>query len=173
MQYDRVCGFFNDIEKQGQEIAVGGAVEHSQGYFIKPTIIDNPSETSRIVLEEPFGTAPFLPKQEELVQYIGFAANRHAGPIIPIMRWSTEADVINRANNTQMGLGASVWTNDMQQGDRIARQLEAGNVWVNSHLEVSPAFPFGGHKQSGIGLELGVAGLKSFCNTQTLFLKEP
>ncbi|KAE9365425.1 aldehyde dehydrogenase [Stipitochalara longipes BDJ] len=148
MQYDRVRGFFDDIEKEGQRVAVGGIIEKSTGYFIKPTIIDNPAETSRLVLEEPFG------------------------PILPIMPWSTEDEVIERANNTQMGLGASVWTKDMVQGERIAQQLEAGNVWVNAHLEVAPAFPFGGHKQSGIGTEWGTAGLKSFYNTQTLYVKK-
>lgn len=95
------------------------------------------------------------------------------GPILPIMPWSTEDEVISRANNTQMGLGASVWTEDMEQGERIASQLEAGNVWVNTHLEVSPSFPFGGHKHSGIGTEYGRAGLMTFYNTQTLYLRKP
>ena len=71
-----------------------------------------------------------------------------------------------------MGLGASVWTRNLEQGRRIAEQIESGNVWINTHLEVSPHAAFGGHKQSGIGSEWGISGLKAFCNMQTLFLEK-
>lgn len=94
------------------------------------------------------------------------------GPIVPILSWSDESEVVARANNTKMGLGASVWTRDLAQGKRIAEQLEAGSVWVNSHMEVNPNAAFGGHKQSGIGSEWGLNGLKAFCNAQTLFLEK-
>jgi acyl-CoA reductase-like NAD-dependent aldehyde dehydrogenase len=117
------------------------------GYFIPPTIIDNPPETSRIVQEEPFA------------------------PILPILRWSDEADVIARANASEMGLGASVWSKDLHRARRIADQLEAGNIWVNTHFEVEPFAPFGGHKASGIGTEWGVQGLTQFCNSQTVVIK--
>jgi len=148
MQYERVQGFFNDVEKEGMKVAVGGKVPDSAGYFISPTIIDNPKEDSRLVIEEPFG------------------------PILPIMPWSDEDDVIARANNTRMGLGASVWSSDLDEAARIAKQLDAGSVWVNSHLQVGPTFSFGGHKESGIGSEWGIGGLKAFCNVQTLFFKK-
>lgn len=110
MQFDKVSSLFSDIEKTGQKVAVGGKIENSGGYFITPTIIDNPSDDSRIVQEEPFG------------------------PILPILKWSDEAEVIERANNTDMGLGASIWTTDMEEAERIGRQLEAGSVWTNGHL---------------------------------------
>lgn len=71
-----------------------------------------------------------------------------------------------------MGLGASVWSSDLDEAARIAKQLDAGSVWVNAHLEVGPIFPFGGHKESGLGSEWGVNGLKQFCNVQTLYLKK-
>lgn len=148
MQYDRVCGFFDDIEKQGYKVAVGGkSTESTGGYFINPTIIDNPDENSRIVVEEPFG------------------------PILPLLKWSTEDEVIERANNTDMGLGASVWSSDLEEAERIGRQLDAGNIWVNTHFELNPSTTFGGHKSSGLGTEWGVSGLKQFCNSQTLYLK--
>ena len=95
-----------------------------------------------------------------------------AGPILPIMPWSDEDDVIARANNTRMGLGASVWSSDLDEAARIAKKLDAGSVWVNSHLQVGPTFAFGGHKESGIGSEWGIGGLKAFCNVQTLFFKK-
>jgi len=148
MQYDRVQGFFDDVEKEGMKVAVGGKSKDSAGYFISPTIIDNPKEDSRLVQEEPFG------------------------PILPILSWSDEDEVIDRANNTRMGLGASVWTTDLEEASRIARRLDAGSVWVNAHLEVGPHFAFGGHKESGIGSEWGVGGLKAFCNVQTLYMKK-
>lgn len=89
--------------------------------------------------------------------------------MFPVLKWDTEEDVIRRANDTDMGLGASVWTRDTAQADRLARKLQAGTVWINSHLELRPDAAFGGHKWSGLGSELGIEGLKSYCNVQTIF----
>ncbi|KAJ0423077.1 Aldehyde/histidinol dehydrogenase [Aspergillus carlsbadensis] len=146
-QYDRVQGFFDDVQQKGMKIAFGGPPADSKGYFINPTIIDRPRDDSRLVTEEQFG------------------------PVIPLLAWSNEEDVIERANNTDMGLGASVWSSDLQEANCIAKRLQAGNVWINTHLDLNPMVPFGGHKQSGIGSEWGTAGLKSYCNIQTLHLK--
>lgn len=129
MQYEKVKTFFSDIKKENWNVAVGGINEEKPGYFINPTIIDKPAEGSRIVTEEPFG------------------------PIVPLLTWNTEEDVIARANDTKMGLGASVWSDDMDEANRIARQLDAGSVWVNTHIELDPNAPFGGHKESGVGYE--------------------
>ncbi|KAK2029942.1 aldehyde dehydrogenase [Colletotrichum zoysiae] len=148
MQYERVKTFFSDIKSQGWKVAVGGEIDTSQGYFITPTIIDRPPEKSRIVVEEPFG------------------------PIVPLLSWKDEDEVIERANDTAMGLGASVWTNDLDKAARVAKQLQAGNVWINTHFELSPLAPFAGHKESGIGAEWGTNGLKGFCNVQTLFFNK-
>ncbi|GKT91841.1 aldehyde dehydrogenase [Colletotrichum tofieldiae] len=148
MQYERVKTFFSDIKTQGWEVAVGGEINTSQGYFITPTIIDRPPEKSRIVVEEPFG------------------------PIVPLLSWREEDEVIERANDTAMGLGASVWTNDLEKAARVAKQIQAGNVWINTHFDLSPLAPFAGHKESGIGAEWGTNGLKGFCNVQTLFLNK-
>ncbi|KIX10526.1 uncharacterized protein Z518_01609 [Rhinocladiella mackenziei CBS 650.93] len=148
MQYERVKTFFSDIEKEKWTVAAGGKNEDKPGYFITPTIIDKPDDDSRIAVEEPFG------------------------PIVPLMTWTDEENVIARANNTKMGLGASVWSDDLDEATRIARQLDAGSVWVNTHLEVDPNAPFGGHKESGIGYEWSIGGLRSFCNVQSLFLKK-
>ncbi|EFR05203.1 betaine aldehyde dehydrogenase [Nannizzia gypsea CBS 118893] len=146
MQYEKVKALMQDINKEGVKSALGGEVKDSEGYFITPTIIDNPPETSRIVTEEPFG------------------------PVLPLLKWVDEDDVIARANNTKTGLGASVWSKDSARAEKIARQLEAGNVWVNTHFDISPKVPVGGHKWSGIGSEFGVSGLKAYCNLQSLWL---
>ena len=125
---------------------VGGVRETSKGYFITPALIDNPPDDSRIVTEEPFG------------------------PIIPMLRWSEENEVLERANSGEHGLGASVWTKDLARGERMARELSAGSVWVNSHFDVAPNVPFGGHKWSGIGSEWGMTGMKSYCNSRSLWI---
>lgn len=148
MQYEKVKGFFADIEKSGQKIAVGGVNEEKPGYFITPTLIDRPDEKSKLATEEPFG------------------------PIVPVMTWNDEEEVIDRANATRMGLGASVWASNIETANRIAKQLEAGSVWVNTHLELDPRAPFGGHKESGLGYEWSTGGLKAYCNAQTLYLKK-
>lgn len=148
MQYEKVKGFFADIEKQGQKVAVGGVNEDKPGYFITPTLIDRPDESSRIATEEPFG------------------------PIVPVMTWKDEDEIIARANNTKMGLGASVWSSNLDRANNIAKQLDAGSVWVNTHLELTPEAPFGGHKESGVGYEWSSGGMKAYCNVQTLYLKK-
>ncbi|KAL2061299.1 hypothetical protein VTL71DRAFT_7572 [Oculimacula yallundae] len=148
MQYERVKGFFSEIEKEKWNVACGGKVEKTNGYFITPTIIDNPADDARIVTEEPFG------------------------PIVPTLSWDDEEEVIERANATNMGLGASVWSSNLEQADKIARQLEAGTVWVNNHFDLSPMAPFGGFKESGLGVELGIGGLKAMCNSQTLMINK-
>jgi acyl-CoA reductase-like NAD-dependent aldehyde dehydrogenase len=98
--------------------------------------------------------------------------NCFTGPILPIMPWSDEAEVIAAANNTRMGLGASVWSSDIWRAERIALQLEAGNVWVNKHFEPLPHAPFGGHKESGVGVEFGLEGLHGMCNVQTINIRK-
>jgi len=150
MQYEKVKGFLEDINPSSWHVAVGArATRRTLGYFIEPTIIDQPPDNSRIVTDEPFG------------------------PTVPLMTWRSEEDVIKRANNTKMGLGASVWSSDLGEATRITRQLEAGSVWINTHQEGSPLAPFGGHKESGVGFEWGgIDGLKSYCNVQALFIRD-
>ena len=71
-----------------------------------------------------------------------------------------------------MGLGASVWSDDLTKAANVAKQLQAGNVWVNTHLDLTPMATFGGHKNSGLGSEWGSAGMKNYCNAQTLYLSK-
>ncbi|KAK8063644.1 hypothetical protein PG996_008296 [Apiospora saccharicola] len=94
------------------------------------------------------------------------------GPIVPLMKWSDEEDVIRRANASLMGLGGSVWSADTARAERMTRQLEAGTVWVNSHFEITPNVAFGGFKESGVGVEQGVDGLKGWCNHQSVWVRK-
>ena len=138
---------YSEIDKCSWTTAFeGGIREASNGYFITPAIIDNPPDDSRIVTEEPFG------------------------PIIPMLKWSDETEVLERANRGEHGLGASVWTKDLVRGERLGRQLSVGSVWINSHFDVAPNVPFGGHKWSGIGSEWGMTGMKEYCNSQSLWI---
>ncbi|CAJ2512376.1 Uu.00g053910.m01.CDS01 [Anthostomella pinea] len=92
-------------------------------------------------------------------------------PVLPVMKWSDETDVINRANGTEFGLGASVWSKDMAQAERITKQLQAGNVWINSHAKIQTSTPFAGHKQSGLGVDMDIEGLKAYCNIQSVYTR--
>lgn len=84
------------------------------------------------------------------------------------MKWSFEGDVIDLANVLNTSLGASAWSKDLDCAQRIMQQLSAGRVWVNSHFDVAPNFPFGGHKKSGIGMEWSIEGFNHYTNTRSL-----
>ncbi|UZP35133.1 hypothetical protein NXS19_002949 [Fusarium pseudograminearum] len=149
MQFDKLQRLYGEIDKQGWKslTSTNGAAKPEKGYHIQPTLIDNPPEDSEIVQTEPFG------------------------PIVPMMKWSDEDDVVARANASNLGLGASVWSKDVPRARRMAEQLEAGSIWVNTHFEVAPNVPFGGHKSSGIGMDWGEVGLKGWCNPQAYWVK--
>ncbi|KAI1391097.1 aldehyde dehydrogenase [Hypoxylon trugodes] len=148
-QYERVKGFFESVEKDQLTVATGGTkpLTDRKGFYLPLTIVDNPPDEAKVVREEQFG------------------------PVLPLMKWSDESDVIQRANDTETGLGASVWTRDEAQATRIAKQLQAGNIWINTHAEIEPIAPFGGYKQSGLRSDYGVEGLKTFCNLQSVYTR--
>ncbi|KAJ4132406.1 hypothetical protein NW754_015222 [Fusarium falciforme] len=146
MQYEKLKDLYASIKTCKWKQALEGRVlADSRGYFVSPSIIDNPPDDSRIVVEEPFG------------------------PIVPILKWADEQEVLDRANDGQCGLGASVWSKDLDRAERMARCLSAGSVWINSHFDVAPNVPFGGHKWSGVGSEWGMTGLKAYCNSRSLW----
>ncbi|KAL1868147.1 hypothetical protein Plec18167_008338 [Paecilomyces lecythidis] len=148
MQFEKAKDLLSSITADKLSVVLGGLFEDSKGYFIHPTIVSNPPHSSRVVQEEPFA------------------------PILPVLKWSNEDDVIEKANAVDTGLGASVWSKDFDRATRMANKLQSGIVWINSHFEVAPNAPFGGHKQSGIGVEWGLSGLLEYCNSQTQWLKE-
>ncbi|KAF2493823.1 aldehyde dehydrogenase [Lophium mytilinum] len=145
MQFDKVKTFFADSKAKGYKFAAGTPdISATKGFFIQPTIIDNPPNDSRIITEEPFG------------------------PIVPTQPWSDLEEVIARANDTNTGLGACVWGKDVAAAEKVALRLEAGSVFVNSWEKPTPQAIFGGHKESGIGGEWGNTGLLSFCNAHVI-----
>ena len=137
MQFDKVKELIEEAKTDGNVIA-GGEVPEQPGYFIRPTIVRDIEEGSRLVDEEQFG------------------------PVLPVMKFSDEKDAVERANATQWGLGGSVWSSDLDKAYALAEKMEAGTIWINKHSELDPTIPFGGSNQSGLGKELGAEGLEEF-----------
>jgi acyl-CoA reductase-like NAD-dependent aldehyde dehydrogenase len=145
MQYEKVRGLVEDVRQyKGVRIFEGGQTFNQTGYFIAPTIIADLGDESRLVAEEQFG------------------------PVLPILKYHNIDEAVRRANNTRFGLGASVWTKDVDRGAQVAVQIEAGTVWINFHGNYEPEIPFGGFKESGVGRELGRQGILSYMEPQII-----
>lgn len=142
MQFDKVSRLVADAKTKGR-VLLGG--EAGDGLFFPPTIIADLTDKDALVYEEQFG------------------------PALPIIKYSDLEDVIQKANSSQNGLGGSVWSNDIEKAKRVARQMECGSVWINKHGMIQPNAPFGGVKQSGIGVEFGEEGLAEYTDIQVVF----
>lgn len=138
-------------EKKEGTVLTGGRIpegeEYAGGNFFEPTLITDVAPDSRLVREEVFG------------------------PVLPIVRVLDLDEAIKEANRTKYGLGASVWTKDIDRIRTAYEGLEAGTVWVNQHLKVAPELPFGGTKESGIGRENGVDALSEYLESKTVMVK--
>lgn len=148
-QYKRVLELIQDAKDNGYKFLIGGEASNVPGYFVPITILDNPPENARIVQEEQFG------------------------PILPLLKFDNLDEVVGRANDSEYGLGASIWSSDIARAQEIATSLQAGTVWINESQHLSPHAAFGGFKQSGIGVEGGQEGVLEFCQAQTVFTRKP
>jgi aldehyde dehydrogenase (NAD+) len=137
-QFDRVMGFLEEAKSQGIEIGAGGGRKGDKGTFVQPTVLVNPDLKSRVYTDEIFG------------------------PVISVRTFKDEEEAIRLANDTQYGLGSTIYTADMARALRVAGQIEAGTVGINSAFAANPQTPFGGWKQSGYGRESGIEGLKNY-----------
>ncbi|KAF2109188.1 aldehyde dehydrogenase-like protein [Lophiotrema nucula] len=146
-QYERVLSYIESGKSEGAKLVAGGEAYKNvggKGFFISPTIFTGVKDDMKIYREEVFG------------------------PFVVISSFKTEEEAIERANDTSYGLGAAVFTQDITKGHRLARLIEAGMVWINSSNDSDIRIPFGGVKQSGIGRELGEAGLAAYTNQKAI-----
>ena len=143
-QYRRLLDMLEDCRSNGLRMATVDAPLPSTGYFIPVTFVDDPPETSRVVIEEAFG------------------------PVLPLLRFTDVEDVVRRVNDSAYGLTASVWSHDIEAARTIADRLECGTVWINEAQRVTPDTPLAGHKQSGLGVENGIDGLLEYTAIQII-----
>ncbi|WP_294336409.1 aldehyde dehydrogenase family protein [uncultured Sphingomonas sp.] len=136
-QFEKVRALLDDAKSRGTVIAGGDPLDRP-GYFIPPTIVRDLDDDAPLVREEQFG------------------------PVLPVLKYSDVDDVIARANDSEFGLGGTVWGRDLARATDVARRIDTGTVWVNQYLAIDANIPFRGSKQSGIGGELGEAGLHEY-----------
>jgi acyl-CoA reductase-like NAD-dependent aldehyde dehydrogenase len=138
----------DDAKTKGASILTGGNSIKRDGFFYEPTIVSQVDHGMKIIKEEVFG------------------------PAAPIIVVNNEEEAIREANNSEFGLGASIWTNNIERGIRLAREVQSGIVSVNEMVRSDPRLPFGGIKHSGIGRELSEIGIKEFVNVKSVVVKD-
>lgn len=148
--YEKVMGYIDLGKQQGARLVYGGNQVQvpgcEGGYFIEPTIFDAQADDLRVVEEEIFG------------------------PVMSVLGFEEEDEVIRRANNTPYGLAAGVFTQNLRRGHRVVEQLEAGMCWINT-FNINPVeIPFGGYKQSGLGRENGLAAIEHYTQLKTVYV---
>jgi len=146
-QFDKVMGYIESGRREGAKLVCGGNRAGDRGYFIEPTVFADVQDGMKIAREEIFG------------------------PVMSIIPFQNLDEVVERANRTDYGLAAAVWTRDIEKAHAIANSVRAGTVWVNCYNVLDSRAPFGGFKQSGIGRELGEYGLQQYTEVKTVIVK--
>ncbi|XP_052739396.1 aldehyde dehydrogenase X, mitochondrial [Bicyclus anynana] len=147
--YSKVLGYIEAGKAGGAKCVVGGDKLGDKGYYIKPTVFADVKDDMKIAKEEIFG------------------------PVQSILKFETFEEIVDRANDTNYGLGAGVITNDITLAMSFAKYVRAGSVWINIYDHVTSQTPFGGFKDSGIGRELGEDGINQYLETKTITLALP
>jgi aldehyde dehydrogenase (NAD+) len=143
-QFDKIMGYIQSGNSEGATCLTGGHRRGSRGFFVEPTVFTNVTDDMKISREEIFG------------------------PVMSVLKFGDIDEVVKRANNTTFGLAAAVWTRDVKKAHHVSHALRAGTVWVNCYDVFDAAAPFGGFKMSGIGRELGEAGMANYTELKTV-----
>ncbi|WP_415183184.1 aldehyde dehydrogenase [Phaeovulum sp.] len=150
MQYERVLDYVRIAQNEGADLVLGGKrPEHDEcarGFFVEPTIFTGVHNEMRIAREEVFG------------------------PVLSTIVFDEPEEAIAIANDSEFGLAAGVWTSDMKLALRMSDRLQAGSVWINTYRDISYTTPFGGYKQSGIGRENGIEGIREYLQTKAVWI---
>jgi aldehyde dehydrogenase (NAD+) len=146
-QFDRIMGYIETGRTEGATLACGGERVGNRGYFIRPTVFADVEDDMTIAREEIFG------------------------PVMSVIAFKDVDEAITRANNTDYGLAAGVWTSDIKKAHAVANGVRAGTIWVNCYHVLDTRAPFGGFKQSGMGRELGEYALHEYTEVKTVTLK--
>lgn len=145
-QFERVLDYIKIGKEEGARLVVGGEREFDKGYFVQPTVFADVEDHMRIAREEIFG------------------------PVVAVFPFDTTEEAIQRANDSDYGLAAAVWTENIRTGHQVARRLKAGTVWINDCNQENPAAAFGGYKQSGIGREMGNYALDNYTEVKSVWV---
>ena len=145
-QFDKILGYIETGKQEGAKLVTGGERCGERGYFIKPTIFDAVDNNMRIAKEEIFG------------------------PVVSAITFDDVSEVVKQGNLSVYGLAAAVWTKDIKKAHRLARDLKAGTIWINTYNAFDAASPFGGFKQSGFGRELGVHALELYTHVKSVWI---
>ncbi|GFO37036.1 retinal dehydrogenase [Plakobranchus ocellatus] len=148
-QLNKIMELIESGKKEGAKVEAGGERHGDKGYFVKPTVFSDVKDNMRIAKEEIFG------------------------PVQQIFKFKTLDEVLKRANDSTYGLGAAVFTNDINKALMFSQGVKAGTCWVNCYNAVTAQGPFGGFKQSGLGRELGEYGLQNYVEVKNVVMKIP
>ncbi|HEV2447425.1 MAG TPA: aldehyde dehydrogenase family protein, partial [Candidatus Sulfopaludibacter sp.] len=149
-QMDRILDYIAGAREEGATLVCGGERDtegdKAKGFFIKPTIFSGVTSEMRIAREEIFG------------------------PVVSAMRFGEAEEAVRIANDTTYGLAAAIWTRDIRLAHRLARDLQAGSVWINTYNPLDSGSPFGGYKQSGFGRDLGSYAIEQYTHVKSVWV---